>query len=132
MNESLSTRTLLKQHETFKEGRTFPALISLVNSLHLGPSELEKSNIVYVEIFIIEHKQKWLLVVRDAKTFDILQSMRKEYGHHLQWMLPFPGDWHILFNYQKVLMKIFADAGLKTFGRSHWSQSRNTDIPYKM
>ena len=134
MNESIFTGTLLKQHETTKEGRTLPALISLINSLHLGPSEFEKSNIVYVEIlsaradskttlgsvlaklyktFIIEHKQKWLLVVGDAKTFDILQSMRKEYGHHLQWMLPFPGDWHILFNYQKALVKIYADAGLK-------------------
>ena len=27
-------------------------------------------------------------------------------------MLPFPGDWHILYNYQKVLLKIYGDAGL--------------------
>ena len=35
---------------------------------------------------------------------------------HLHWLLPFPGDWHIMFNYQKVLMKLYCDAGLKQLG----------------
>ena len=61
--------------------------------------------------------QRWVIVVGDAKTFDLLQSLRIEYGSHLKWMIPFPGDWHILFNYQKVLMKVFADAGLEHFGK---------------
>lgn len=30
----------------------------------------------------------------------------------MQWLLPFPGDWHILYNYQKVLLKIYSEAGL--------------------
>ena len=30
----------------------------------------------------------------------------------MQWLLPFPGDWHVLYNYQKVLLKIYGDAGL--------------------
>ena len=39
--------------------------------------------------------------------------MRIEYGNRLKWMIPFPGDWHILYNYLKVVMKVFADGGLK-------------------
>ena len=53
-----------------------------------------------------------MIIVGDAKTYDILLKIRDEYGHLLNWMIPFPGDWHILFNYQKVIMKIYADAGL--------------------
>ena len=51
-------------------------------------------------------------MVGDAKTDDILQSLRRQYGSQLKWLLPFPGDWHILYNYQKVLLKVYGDAGL--------------------
>ena len=44
----------------------------------------------------------------------ILQEIKDEYWSHLQWLVPFPGDWHILFNYQKVLLKPYADAGIST------------------
>ena len=53
-----------------------------------------------------------MIVVGDAKTFDILQDLKNEHGKQMEWMLPLPGDWHILFNYQKVLFKIYGDAGL--------------------
>lgn len=66
-------------------------------------------------IFIVDHGQKWLLVVGDAKTYDLLQEI---YGDHFKWLLPFPGDWHILLNYQKVLMKVYADAGLTKLGHN--------------
>lgn len=56
------------------------------------------------------------IVAGDAKTlnFDIFRSMRVEYDNHLKWHIVFPGDWH---NYQKALMKVFADAGLKHLGK---------------
>ena len=94
---------------------------------------VEQSNVVYVDIvslpadskdtilrilnklhhiFIVERSIRWLVVVGDAKTQDILQNLQHQYGGQLQWMLPFPGDWHILYNYQKVLLKIYGDAGL--------------------
>ena len=62
--------------------------------------------------FIVELGFRWLIVVGDAKTYDILQSLRRQYGSQMQWLLPFPGDWHILYNYQKVLLKIYGEAGL--------------------
>ena len=62
--------------------------------------------------FIVELGFRWLIVVGDAKTYDILQTLRHQYGSQMKWLLPFPGDWHILYNYQKVLLKIYGEAGL--------------------
>ena len=36
-----------------------------------------------------------------------------DYGDELSWLLPFPGDFHILKNFQPVLTKIYIDIGLK-------------------
>ncbi len=68
------------------------------------------------QIIIRNLGYKWLIAVGDVKTYDLLQSIRFEYGSHLRWLIPFPGDWHILLNYQKVLMKVYADAGLIQLG----------------
>ena len=43
-------------------------------------------------------------MVGDAKVYDVLQSLRLEYGNHLNWLIPLPGDFHILYNYQKVVI----------------------------
>ena len=60
--------------------------------------------------FIVGLGFRWLIVVGDAKTSDILLSLRQQYGSQLNWLLPFPGDWHILYNYQKLLLKVYGDA----------------------
>ncbi len=39
--------------------------------------------------------------------------IKYEYSTDLDWLIPFPGDWHLLRNYQICLMKPFFDAGLK-------------------
>lgn len=36
----------------------------------------------------------------------------------------FPGDWHVLFNYQKALMKPYADAGLASLGKAAGHRSK--------
>ena len=69
------------------------------------------SNVVYVQIvseradskdtltkvvgnlyhsFVFQLKQRWVIVIGDTKTYDLLQSLYVEYGHHLKWLLPFP------------------------------------------
>ena len=50
-----------------------------------------------------------MVVVGDAETYDLLQY---QYGESMGWLIPFPGDWHILLNYQKAIMRPYADAGL--------------------
>ena len=43
-------------------------------------------------------------------------------GHNkkceLKWVVPYPGDWHALMNYQKALMKPYFDAGLKSMAEA--------------
>ncbi len=50
-----------------------------------------------------------LIVAGDAKTYHHLQEIKIEYGEQLSWLIPFPGDFHILMNYQPVLSKVYFD-----------------------
>jgi ribosome-binding factor A len=130
-------RSTIFQYMILKEVKTnevdMPGLPSFLNGIRYSTSSNESSTIAYLEIlslpadnkatvlkvlknlhhtFIKTLGHRWLVVVGDAKTYDILQYFRRQYGSQIGWMLPFPGDWHILFNYQKVLLKIYGDAGL--------------------
>ena len=49
--------------------------------------------------YIVEQNRQWLLVEGDNKVYEILQALKYEYGEELQWVLPYPGDWHLLKNY---------------------------------
>lgn len=55
--------------------------------------------------FIASKKKMYLLLEGDQVTYERLQSIKKEYGNDLKWLLPFPGDWHLLKKYQEVLFK---------------------------
>ena len=58
------------------------------------------------------------MVEGDAKIYELLQSLKLEYGDELQWLIPYPGDWHLLMNYQSALIKPYFDAGLKTLAEA--------------
>ena len=130
VNSSSSTWSMAHK-EVKTDELELPGLSSFLSAAYNNC--VERSNVVYVDIvslpadskdtilrilnklhhiFIVERTIRWLVVVGDAKTQDILQNLQHQYGGQLQWMLPFPGDWHILYNYQKVLLKIYGDAGL--------------------
>ena len=99
----------------------------------------EKSNVYYLEVmdavadtkdtmiemlynlhhkFIEDQGLNYLVVEGDAKLFNILQSLKHEYGDKLQWVIPYPGNWHTLKNYQPALLKAYFDAGLKDMARA--------------
>lgn len=102
-------------------------------------SQIEQSNIVYIDI-LDEHadnkdtilhtlsvqqdklqvgtKLNFLGVVGDGKTYDHLHTLKIEYGADLNWLIPLPGDWHILKNYQEVLMKVYFDVRMKDTART--------------
>lgn len=63
--------------------------------------------------YMIEHDHKFLVLEGDAKIYDIIQDLKFEYGSDLDWLVPFPGDWHFLKNYKLCIMKPFFEAGLK-------------------
>lgn len=112
---------------------SLPAIPSFIHCLHKQSMESESSNVLYVDVisekanhkstllniigrlhktFVTELNQKWVVFIGDAKVFDILQDIRSDYGENLKWLVPIPGDWHTLYNFQKALMKPYWDAGL--------------------
>ena len=68
-------------------------------------------NQLYLELVVA--KKKCVLLEGDQATYQGLQSIKAEYGIDLKWMVPFPGDWHILKNFHEVLIKIYYHAGLR-------------------
>ena len=67
----------------------------------------------------------------DQVTYERLQSIKREYGNDLQWLLPFPGDWHFLKNYQEVLLKIYYDAGLCDLAKSSGYQPNSVGSNFR-
>ena len=65
-----------------------------------------------VSLQVLQLEYKWVIVVGDGKTYDLLQKIKSDYGQVMKWLLLMPEDWHILLNYQKQLMKLYSDAGL--------------------
>jgi len=61
----------------------------------------------------IRGQSDYLPIVGDAKTYNHLVDLKRSYGRELSWLIPLPGDWHILKNFQPVLFKAYYDAGLK-------------------
>ena len=70
------------------------------------------------EKFIVAQGMRWLVVEGDAKLYATVKSLKFEYGEELSWMIPYPGDFHLLMNYQKALMKPYFDAGLKSLAQA--------------
>ncbi len=94
----------------------------------------EKSEVVFLQVLdaIADHKDtvifvrndlhtrfikrkgmKHLLVEGDAKLYEVLQSVKFEYGVEYSYLIPMLGDWHLLKNYQIALVKPYFEAGLK-------------------
>lgn len=110
--------------EYFKAHRTTTTERSTVTYLRV-PDAVSDSKDTMMEVlqdlhrkFIINQRKQHLLVEGDAKLYDILQSLKYEYGSELEWLIVFPGDWHTLKNFQHALMKVYFHAGLKDLAKS--------------
>ena len=83
------------------------------------------------EKFILTQKMNWLLLEGDQATYARLQSIKKEYGKDLEWLIPLPGDWHLLKNFQEVLVKVYFDAGLSDLAKASGYQPNSIGSIFK-
>ena len=72
---------------------------------------------LYVKLIVNQNKE-YLVIEWDQKLYEVLQSLTFEYGKDLDWVLPIPGDWHMLMNYQIAIMKPYFDARLKDLAKA--------------
>ena len=61
-----------------------------------------------------------LVVCGDAKTYLHLQTIKLDYGEEVSWLLPFPGDFHILKMYSQYYLKCTMKWVLKTTSNGKW------------
>ena len=83
-------------------------LPGLKTFLSFSETDTEKSEFCSIEVldetlnilhkkFQIGIKLQYQVVVGDRKSYDHLIKLKSEYGGSLSWVLPYPGDWPILF-----------------------------------
>ena len=84
----------------------------------------EVAVMLYTE-YIATTGAQHLVVVGDAKTYLRLKELKQQYGSELEWLLPFVEDWHILYNYQKALMKVYYEGGLKVLAMASGFRARH-------
>lgn len=52
--------------------------------------------------FIKDQTREYLVIEGDQKLYEVLQSLKFEYGKELDWAIPIPGDWHMLMNFHSI------------------------------
>lgn len=85
---------------------------------------------IYAE-FVVSRRKRWVLLEGDRDTCNKLQVLKTEYGNDLSWMIPIPGDWHFLKNYQEVLLKVYFDAGLSDLAKASGYQTNSIGSNFK-
>ena len=91
------------------------SLYSYISVLHQNADDKHTiANVLSLvhDEFHVGRERQHLVVAGDAKTYNHLQTIKREYGSAMSWLITFIGDWHVLKNAQPVLMKIYFDAGL--------------------
>ncbi len=130
---------LLKKHcYTMQDTETLKPLREFILPTSAQLSDHNPSLIYYMEILdenadsqstmtqvselllekLLVQSQKWVVLVGDGKTYDHLRKVKRSYELTFEKLLIFPGDWHLLKNYQPVLMKAYYHAGLREIAKN--------------
>lgn len=105
-------KTFLSIPSEKTEKSDFTSVAVLDDAADKKETVLKVLNILH-DKFEIGKSCKYIVVVGDGKSYDHLIKLKSEYGANLSWVLPYPGDWHILKNLLPIFMKVYLDAGLK-------------------
>ena len=117
-NKSLSEFRLFMEDNN-KCGQSQPSTVYYMELLNENPDCTETMSLVAEDLLskFDGVQDGWVLLVGDGKTYKHLMSIKKQYNTALQKLLVFPGDWHILKNYQPILIKLYYAAGLKEIAK---------------
>ena len=102
-------------------GVQIPSTVHYLELVDENPDSSETMCVVTEDIlnkFGDKVQNGWVLLVGDGKTYKHLMNIKKQYSSALEKLLIFPGDWHILKNFQPILMKVYYNAGLKELASS--------------
>ncbi|CAC5372949.1 unnamed protein product [Mytilus coruscus] len=105
-------KTFLSIPSEKTEKSDFTSVAVLDDTADKKETVLKVLNILH-DKFEIGKSCNYIVVVGDGKSYDHLIKLKSEYGANLSWVLPYPGDWHILKNLLPIFMKVYLDAGLK-------------------
>ena len=109
------TNTYMLYQTTLYKNRTDQILINIQNFFSvIRPTHTETSKVMYVDVmdavadskdtitqllqclyeeeYIIEKGHQILVVAGDAKVYELILSLKFEYGEALKWVIPYPGD----------------------------------------
>ena len=102
------------------EGKRYVLHLKVMDAIHVADSKDTMMAMLHDlhKQYIEEQGQQWLVLEGDAKVYEILKALKFEYGDELKWFIPYPGDWHVLKNYQLALMAAYYDAGLKALANA--------------
>ena len=90
-------KTFLSFSEIDTEKSEFCSIEVLDETADSKATVLKTLNILHKK-FQIGIKLQYQVVVGDRKSYDHLIKSKSEYGGSLSWVLPYPGDWPILFS----------------------------------
>ena len=96
------------------------SVVHYMELLDENPDCTETMSIVAEDLLakFYQVQDRWVVLVGDGKTYRHLMNVKKQYSTMLRKLLIFPGDWHILKNYQPVLMKEYYSAGLREMAKN--------------
>ena len=122
---SLEDHTTVREMEGIHTGPAVVVYLSIVD-MHADTVEAmsEVATMLY-KGYIASSAAQHLVIGGDAKTHLRLKELKQQYGSELDWLIPFVGDWHVLYNYQKALMKVYYEAGLKVLAMASGSELRH-------
>ena len=97
----------------FQKVRNFSEYLDVLDQNTVSQDTIQDVLARVYQEFNIGDLRDHLVIIGDPKTYKHLPSLKLDYDQQLSWCIPFPGDFHILMNYQPILSKLYFDAGLK-------------------